>query len=285
MAITNFIPEVWSASLLSQLRASLAYAQPNIINRNYEGDIRDAGDTVHITSFDDPVVSTYVRNSTINYQTLTDHGLVFPIEQSKYFAFKVDDIDVRQAKTGFIDEVTRGASYGLASDTDRYVSTVMAAGVDPGTQLGDLTVSDPSAAYALLVSLRTILTRTETPHPGRWVVVPPEFYALLLMDDRFISNANAGTTEGLRNGQVGRAAGFDIIESTTVPEIDDEGDISYTLIAGHSIATTYADQILKTQGISPLQDTFGDGVRGLHVYDAKVIRPTNLATVNVEVTA
>ena len=129
------------------------------------------------------------------------------------------------------------------------------------------------------MDLRTRLTRTNTPVDGRYVVVPPEFYAQLLSDDRFIRLDASGTTEGLRNGQVGRAAGFDVIEANTVPEEDG----TFTLLAGHSIATTYAEQILQTEALR-LEHQFGDGIRGLHVYGAKVTRPTNVARVDVEVT-
>ena len=54
MAITNFIPEVWSAAILEALRAKLVF--PSLCNRDYEGDIREAGDTVHITGYDDVTV-------------------------------------------------------------------------------------------------------------------------------------------------------------------------------------------------------------------------------------
>lgn len=36
MAITNFIPEVWSAAILEALRAKLVF--PSLCNRDYEGE-------------------------------------------------------------------------------------------------------------------------------------------------------------------------------------------------------------------------------------------------------
>ena len=42
MALTNFIPEIWSARLLQNLHKSLVYGQPGIVNRDYEGEIREA---------------------------------------------------------------------------------------------------------------------------------------------------------------------------------------------------------------------------------------------------
>jgi hypothetical protein len=37
MALTNFIPEIWSARLLQNLHKSMVYGQPGIVNRDYEG--------------------------------------------------------------------------------------------------------------------------------------------------------------------------------------------------------------------------------------------------------
>lgn len=277
MAITNFIPEIWSASLLNALRDRLVYGQAPVINRNYEGDIARAGDTVHITSFADPAVRTYTKNGTITWDLLTDSTQALLIDQSDYFAFKVDDIDKRQALPGFIEETSRGAAYNLASETDTYLSGLLVAGA--GNNIGAATVGAVDGdAYELIVEYRTALAKTNTPDDGRWLVVPPEFYAVLLQDNRFINASASGSTEALRNGFVGRAAGFDIYESNTVPAPAGVFDI----IGGHGIATTFAEQIASTEAVR-LENTFGDGVKGLHLYGAKVIRPLNLAKAQVTV--
>lgn len=293
MAISNFRPTIWSASLLTNLRNQLVYG--GLCNRNYEGDIANAGDKVNITSFADPSVRAYTKNTDITWDLLTDSTQQLVVDQSDYFAFTVDDIDKRQALGGFIEETTLGASYNLASEADTYVSGLMVAGVstsNPDNQLAHVSLSaatDSADAYALLVELRTALTRSNTPVPGRWVVVPPEFYALLLQDDRFIRADAAGTTAGLRSGQVGRAAGFDVIESNVVPTSDSDGTVTvattgYDIVAGHNMATTFAQQISKVKAVD-LENQFGEGVKGLHLYGAKVVRPSLLATVNVTISA
>lgn len=283
MAITKFIPEIWSAALLKALRDRLSYAQSGIINRNYEGDIARAGDTVHITNFEDPEVRDYTKNGTITWDTLTDDQQTLLVNRAKYFAFKVDDIDKRQALPGFVEETTVGASYNLAAEADAYVGGLMVAGA--GNDLASAEV-DPETAYDLLVDFRTSLSRSNTPNDGRFAIVPPEFYALLLKDDRFIRYDAANTGQGLRNGVVGRAAGFDVIESNVVPSTgtgEEQDPVVYDVVAGHSIATTYAEQIAMVEALERLENTFGDGVRGLHLYGAKVIRPGNLAKAQVTV--
>jgi hypothetical protein len=284
MAINNFVPEIWSANLLKALRAKAKYTQAGVINRNYEGDIAQAGDTVHITSFADPSIADYTKGSTtISYPALTDATRALIIDQAKYWSFSVDDIDKRQALSGFVAEVTAGAASGLSLEADSYVADLMVAAVDgTGNDLGAETVgSSAGDAYDLLVEFRTTLTRSEVPADGRFVIVPPEFYGVLLKDDRFVRADASGTTSGLRNGVVGRAAGFDVIEGTTVPETSGN---AYQVIAGHPIATTYAEQIVKTEAIR-LERRFEDGLRGLHVYGGKVLRPEALSLATVTVSA
>ena len=51
MAVTTFIPQVWSARLLAHL--DKAHVLTNLVNRDYEGEIRQYGDTVKITQIGD----------------------------------------------------------------------------------------------------------------------------------------------------------------------------------------------------------------------------------------
>lgn len=280
MAFGNFVPEIWSAALLLKLRDQLVYAQPGMINRNYEGEVARAGDTVRITTPADVAVRDYVKNSGadndgdpiagITYDLLDDTQQTITVAQAKYFGIQVDDIDKRQGLPGFVEAAVTNAARSMAEATDTYVVGKMTAGVPSGNALADGNVTDPSDAYDLLVSLRTILQRGKAPASGRWVVVPPEVYALLLKDDRFIRQDASGTTEGLRNGQVGRAAGFDVVESNTVPFTGTGAATKYTVLAGHGDATTFIDQIVSTEALR-LQSGFSDAVRGLHLFDCAVL--------------
>lgn len=278
MSVENFIPEIWSAALLQSLSDRLVYGQAGVINRNYEGEISQAGDTVHITAFGDPAVRQYEKNSTISWDLLESTQQSLVVDQADYFAFKVDDIDRRQAMAGFVEESTTGASYNLAAQADSFLAGKMSDAATGDGDLGAVEVAAARDAYNLLLKLRTRLTRTNTPDEGRFVVIPPELYGVLLRDDRFIRADAAGTTEGLRNGVVGRAAGFDVIEGNRVPEAAG----AYRIIAGHGMATTFAEQIASTEAMR-LENTFGDGVRGLHLYGAQVIRPDQVAAADVTI--
>ncbi|MFH9728313.1 phage capsid protein [Streptomyces sp. NPDC017254] len=279
MTVKNFVPEVWSSKLLVATRKALVYAAPGVVNRDYEGEIADAGDTVRITSVSRPAIGTYVPGSTtITPEKLTTGQRTLTVDQSKYWAFMVDDVDKRQAKSSLMPQAMSEAAYGLADVMDQYIAglyTQIAAGNFLNAQGSPIdTYTAPTDFYdKVLVPLRTKLTKANVPTAGRYVIVPPEAYASLLLDDRFIKADNAGTDAGLRNGLVGRAAGFDIYESNNCPV--PTGDTT-VVQAGVKEAITFAEQLNKTEAYRP-ESSFSDAVKGLALYGAKVIRPDHLA--------
>jgi hypothetical protein len=92
------------------------------------------------------------------------------------------------------------------------------------------------------------------------------------MSNLFVRLDASGTTEGLRNGMVGRAAGFDILLSNNVPLISTD----FAIIAGTDMAISFAEQINKTEAYRP-EAKFADAVKGLTLYGAKLVRPEGLA--------
>lgn len=284
MTVRNFVPEIWSARLLVALRKNLVYAGPTVVNRDYEGDISEAGDTVRITSVSRPAIGTYVAGSTtIVPENLTTGQRTLTVDQAKFWAFDIDDVDARQAKANLIPQAMSEAAFGLTDVVDQFVAglytQIQAANFLNlvGAPINTFTV--PTDAYdKVLVPLRTKLTKANVPTMGRYVVVSPEFYASLLKDDRFVKVDASGTDTGLRNGIVGRAAGFDILESNNVPV--PSGD-TQVITAGTNAAITFAEQINKTEAYRP-ESSFSDAVKGLALYGAKVVRPDALAAAFID---
>lgn len=282
--VSNFIPELWSARILSALKKSLVYGGPAVVNRDYEGDIVVAGDTVHITSFVDPTIRDYTPETNITVDSISDATLALVVDQMKYFAFDVDDVSRRQAIAGWVEEATSRGAYKLLDTVDQFLANLMFNAVNgTANDLGPITatVSTNTGYGAVLVALRTALNRANVPSQGRFAILPPEVSAAFLQDNRFLSAAQSGDqgNDALNNGHIGRALGFDLYESNNVPT---ETVGVYDVIAGHPMATTYAEQILETTA-QQRELRFGDLVKGLHVYGAKVTRPDCLALASVTV--
>ena len=274
MAI-SFIPEIWSAMMLESLKKSLVYAGPQVVNRDYEGDIQNSGDTVRIRSMSRPTIASYTKGSTvINPEQLTDAQRSLLIDQAKYFAFEVDDIDLAQSTGGELEEGLLEAVYGLRDVADQYVAGLYT-GAQAANQIGTVSVTTGALAYTQLRRLKVKLDEANVAQQGRFAVVPPWYHGLLLEEDKFVRVDASGTSEGLRNGIVGRALGFDVLMSNNAPLVT--GD-DYAVIAGHPKAISFAEQINKVEAYRP-EDSFSDALKGLHVYGAKLVRPDSLATV------
>ena len=283
MAITTFIPELWSARLLYALEKS--HIATNLVNRDYEGLIQNQGDTVHIGSIGAITVSSYTANSDMSDpETLATTDQTLVIDQAKYFNFQIDDVDKVQAAGDLIDTAMGRAAYALADTSDAYLLGVIAAGADNGNVIG--TKSAPIAltaanVYENLVKLRTVLDKQNVPTSGRTVVIPPDVYALLLNDTTHFAIAQRETGENLIvNGLVGRIAGFDVYMSNNAVSAADGGSggstTYYSVTAQVADATTYAELIIKTEAYR-LEKRFADGVKGLHVYGAKVTNGKEIA--------
>lgn len=288
MAVDTFIPEVWSADLFVALRKAQIFGQAGVINHDYEGEIAQYGDTVHIGSLTAPTISTYTKNSTvIDPQTLTTTDQTLLIDQSKYFAFEVDDVDARQARAGgqLLTKAASDAAYGLSDTADVFLAGLMTANAGNVITAGDAATAD--AAYKIVLALKVKLDKAKIPTGGRFLIVAPEFHALLLQDSRFIDASQYGDGGAtIRNGEVGRILGFNVMVSLNLPEgtAGTAPEVSNFVVAGHSMATTFAEQINKVEAYRP-QSSFGDAIKGLHLYGAKVVRPEALAVMDVDVTS
>ncbi len=280
MAITNFIPELWSAAVQVPFERSLVYAQGSVVNRKYEGQISQMGDTVHVTSIADPTIRTYDKTTDLTTEDLSDSGTSLEIDQGNYFSFRVNDVDKVQAAGDFQGPATARAGYRLKDGLDTYVAGLYT-GAQAANQLGTIEVAKDQSgtAYDILVELSVKLTQADAPTDGRYVVVPPEFHGVLQRDDRFVRVDASGTDQTLRNGIVGRAAGFDILLSNNAPA---PAAGQRVVQAGIPDAISVAEQITQTEALRA-QNRFADIVRGLHVFGAKVFEPAGVATAIVEV--
>lgn len=277
MAVTGFIPKLWSARLLNALDKSHVFA--NVVNRDYEGEIKKMGDTVHINTIGAVTIGTYTQNTDFSSgpETLATTDQTLTVDQAKYFNFQVDDIDAAQAAGDIMDKAMTRAAYGLADASDKYIAGILAGAADATNTVSTSAVALTSSnVYENVVKMRTILDKANVPTAGRWLVIPPEMYALILLDDRFVKTGGEMAEGILRTGLVAQAAGFDIYLSNNCVSANVSEKVTYTITGGVDAAATYAEQIVSTEAYRP-EKRFADAVKGLHVYGAKVVDKAQIA--------
>jgi hypothetical protein len=281
MALSNFIPSVWSARLLTNLNNAHVFA--NLCNRDYEGEISGIGDTVKINSIGNVTIGTYTKNTNISaVETLTDAQTTLLIDTARYFNFQVDDVDAVQQKPKVMDAAMQQAAWGLADVYD-----LLLAGLHSETPAANKVGSDVSpkaggaltagsAMYDYLVDLKVVLDSNNCPQVGRWVVVPPWAHGVMLKDSRFVNATDQGNLIRA-NGLVGRAAGFDVYMSNNVTYTGSGTTASWRIMAGHAMTMSFAEQVTEVEAYRP-ELRFADAVKGLVVAGYKVVRPSILAT-------
>jgi hypothetical protein len=302
ISVLAFKPQIWSRVILAALQKNLVYGGPGVVNSDYEGEISGPGNVVHITQFGDPTITAYTPNSTITYQTLNDAGLDLNIDQANSFAFSVDDVDRRQAAGDMQSYLEERASYKLADTADQYIAGLytgcatanILGGASAGSSLNvgngivvaTYSSTTPADFYQkVLLPLKVKLSQANIPMQGRYIVVPPWAEALLEQTQAFIAvtDMKGQASEVFTTGMIGRAAGFDIYVSNNAVEFDTTANTNqgaWVCMAGHPMALTYAEQIVQVEALR-LQTTFADGVRGLHVFGAKLVRPDAIACAGV----
>jgi hypothetical protein len=276
VSVATFVPEIWSAKLLLNFSRKLVYA--DLVSRDYEGDLSQAGDTVHINTLGDVTVAEYTAGTTsITPETLATTKQALTVDQAHYFAFEVDDVDKRQMAGNLVSEATKNAGYGFAKTVDEFIVDLYS-GVDAGNDLGTVAVTTGDLAYELLLDMRTACAEADIPDAGRWAVVPPWFAGLLLNNEKFVKNEALGSksADALLNGHIGRAAGFDVYESNSNP-LTTTGTDDYLVWCGTPSAIGLVTQINEVEALRS-QTHFADVVRGLLLYGAKLLRSDGIVT-------
>lgn len=271
MPLTDSIPTIVGSAVLKALEKRLVYR--NLFNTDYAGEVT-YGSKVKIVSRGGNVnIGDYTKESAISYEYVSDSSQDMPIDQQKYFAVAIDDIDSVQEKPDMFAAYVENAVYGMTDVMDQYLAGLLENGgtitADLGNDTTPLEINSGNISETLIHMAR-LLDDAKVPRAGRMAVLPP-----WAVEDLVISKIIDATNNGaeMNDAMVGRFAGFNLLVSHNVP--NSAGD-KFKIVAGSSIAATMAMQIEKTEQIR-LPDTFADGIRGLTVYGGKVIRPGALA--------
>lgn len=284
MSIANFVPEFWSARLQRHLDAARVYSQPTVLNRDYEGEIRQMGDTVNIQRVATPTIKTYTKGTPIaGPESLSGDTTALEVDTARYFNFAVTDVDAAQANVTLLDKFAVRAGVAMAETIDASVAATMIAGAgikggNLGTSAAPIDVGNESGDdytfYELAVELRRRLDNAKAPAAGRWIGINPDVEATVLLDPQFIASGD----EAQRTGLIGRIAGFDILKTTATPTITKTGSATYdswgVIFGAGNYATTHASQIANTEAYRPESD-FSDAIKGLNLW-GDVIEPETL---------
>ncbi|MBR6783986.1 MAG: hypothetical protein IKM32_04760 [Clostridia bacterium] len=262
MANYNSIEKIIAAEVLRTNEDNLL--ANTICNTDFAGDIKNRGDSVTFIGLNDPTVYDYTGS--ITYEDIDDSALQLLIDQDKAFSFKVKDIDALRSSIGLEDSQTKRASYMLKNEVDGYVFALYG---EAGNTLSAVTAT-PENVLQTVAEMKQKLEEANVPDGRTWIVVPPFIKTKLML---------AGVKFQINNGVNGTGAvaftdelGCDIFVSNQLAK----SGSNTMMLAGSYSAIAYAEQVLETQVLDRLENSFDKAVRGRLVFGAKVIKPKEL---------
>ena len=292
-----FLPAVYSKKVLNFFRkASVVQA---ITNTDYSGELAAFGDSVKIIKEPEITVYQYERGADVTQTKLTDQELTLVVDTANAFKFKVDDIESNMSHVNWREVASSSAAYALKDAFDEGVLAVMFAGVSassPNNILGSDNATDLASGtfdgtgnldigfdsnehdpIDVLGRMARLLDDSKIPEEGRWFVASPDFYEVLSSTaSKLLSVDYNGGQGSIRNGLVssGKLRGFSMYKSNNIASTSNAAG---KCICGHISSTATAQTITSTEVLRD-PDSFGDIVRGLHVYGAKVLQASALVS-------
>ena len=273
MAITNFIPTVWSENLYKQLDQK--YIGVANCSRDWEGEIKQYGDRVKICGVGPVSIFNYTKNTNLPDPTaLTDSARDLIINQAKAFNFQIDDIDAAQSKPNLMDAAIRQAADALANAADKYVY-----GLHDSVKEGNvLTISDVNETNIISIILDAILKlQSKGVRDGLILEVSP-YVASLIFKAKIDLLSNNNST--LEKGCIGSIAGVKVYVSNNVQIRCEGNDNFYQCFLRTKRAITFAEQLSEIEAYRP-ELRFADAVKGLHLYGAKIVYPDEILVLSL----
>ena len=284
MSFANFVPTVWNATILEELKRKRVFVGDcyNV----YEGEIANAGDSVVFQGLGDPtitVVDYKDRNEEIPApEFVEDQSLKMDIRQIRVFNFVVGDIDKAVARGEHLRRYATRAAARLADQQDTYVAKLATAKEMPRlfssakkVIVGNST-ADAMNALDIIDYAYEKLAENDVPDSTEVIMtVTPRFYTIVKKIYRDLDTDNSDI---MKRGRVGTYGNVTIKMSNNCAKSAD-GLTDHIMIRTKE-AIGFADALTETVPYRP-EKLFADAIKGLSLFDAKIIRPKQCFGIDV----
>jgi hypothetical protein len=303
-----FIPTIWAGKFVEKFYDATVLGA--IANTDYEGEIRNMGDTVKIRTKPTITIANYQATQALTVTRPSSSSVDLVIDKGKYFNTVLDDVMEVQADADLLSLWADDASQQMkiAVDTDALAYALLNAGTaaankgltagrisanirlgvtttpayinlaDQGTGVGDTNANDMSILN-YIVNCGQVLDEQNIPEQGRFLLIPSWVASLIKKSDLKDASITGDGTTILRNGRLGMIDRFTLYVSNLLPAGVAGGVAAneYVVYAGHKNALTFASQMTKLETLRS-ESTFGTLLRGLQVYGLSVVDGTALVT-------
>ena len=309
-----FIPTLWSGKLLAKFYQNTMLSE--IANTDYEGELKNQGDTIRIRLAPTITISDYTVGQNLSYEVPTPIFQDMQVNKGKYFGVQVNDVLSYQADMNLMNMFTEDAAKQLKIQIENEVffnsfvtegpaaanygatAGAISAAYNLGTDVTPIDQATPENVLKAILRMSTVLDEQNVPEDGRWLIMSPFDRHLLMQSSIAQAYFTGDQSSTIRTGKIGMLDRFSVYVSNLLPrgaaakalvagltDTSTGGAVSNakarrTMIAGTKAATSFAMTVNKTEPLRNQTD-FGDIVRGLAVYGRKVVKPSALVIAQV----
>ena len=313
----SFIPTLWSGKLLAKFYQNTMLSE--IMNTDYEGELKNKGDTIRIRTAPSITINDYTgAGSTLTTEVPTPITQDMQIDKAKYFSVQTNDVLAQQADMDLMNMFTEDAAKQLkiAIEDEVFFNTfvtngpaaanagatagAISANYNLGTDLAPVAVSGAASAGLLntILAMSAALDEQNVPEDGRFLVISPFDRQILMQTNIAQAYFTGDSSSIIRTGKIGMLDRFTVYVSNLLPKgaaakalvpglSATSGGATLasalarrTMVAGTKHACSFAMTISKTEPLRNQTD-FGDIVRGLAVYGRKVVKNEALIVAKV----
>jgi len=307
-----FIPTLWSNKLNAKFFANTMLTE--ITNTDWEGEIKNQGDTIRIRTAPSITIRDYAgAGTTLTSEVPVPISVDMQINKGKYFNVQVNDILAHQADMDlmnmFTDDAAKQMKIQIENDcffqyfvTEGTVAAnkgatagALSSAYNLGTDAAPIDQATPANVLNAILQMSSALDEQNVPEDGRYLVMSPRDRQLLMQTDIAQAYFTGDQSSTIRTGKIGMLDRFTVYVSNLLPK----GNAGKAVVAGLTDASTgatvsgakkrrmmvagtkhacaFAASISKTEPLRNQTD-FGDIVRGLNVFGHKVLKPEAMVT-------
>lgn len=274
--ITNFIPEVWADMLLvdreqEAVLANLCYKGP------FLGEIENKGSILHIAGLGRPTIRNYVKGEDMTAEYLQDSNVDLVIDQCKYFDVYLDDVDQKQANGKIMPTQMKQARLALVDAMETYLGGMYA---QAGATVTNTQAKGTNIISTIASGMQKLMENNVPSNEAVNLVVNPAIAMKIALADILFNTANSAAMKNGWRGQLNSFMNCHVYCSNALTVNTSTGNVKAMLFTGQAIALAEqipAGSIEKFR----VEKRMADGIKGLHLYGAKVIKPKELVCLDL----
>tara|TARA_B110000858_G_scaffold119176_1_gene136089 strand:+ start:2373 stop:3380 length:1008 start_codon:yes stop_codon:yes gene_type:complete len=309
-----FIPTLWSGKLLSKFYQNTILSE--VTNTDYEGELKNQGDTVRIRLAPSISISDYTVGQNLSYEVPTPSFQDMQVNKGKYFGVQVNDVLAYQADMDLMNMFTEDAAKqlkisienevffnsfvteGPAAANEGGTAGAISAAYNLGTDVAPIDQATAGNILKAILRMSTALDEQNVPEDDRFLIISPFDRHLLMQSDIAQAYFTGDQSSVVRTGKIGMLDRFNVYVSNLLPKgaagkalvaglspvaggaTLTNAKARRTMIAGTKAAVSFAMTVDKTEPLRNQTD-FGDIVRGLAVYGRKVVKPEAMVVAQI----